>query len=263
MEETKETKLHVIEQDGKFGYADENGNVVIPCVWDASHEFSEGRAAVLKRHAGWGYIDMQGKLVIPCESFWPSDFKDGIARVDRDMDTNSAFYIDKNGNFIEFVFWDQEGTKSKVIVKARMLAEQGKYDEAIECLKPEAEHEEVTTTARKDLVHYLYEAKRYEEVIQWCNATLEEWMNTPNRLDPESNSFSDYEWAAWKLAKMYKEGVGVKQDMLEAFGYYDVIVGESKDEYAIKKVKEILKKYPQLREEMEVQSSDSVLELGL
>ena len=51
--------------------------------------------------------------------------------------------------------------------------------------------------------------------------------------------------------------------MLEAFGYYDVIVGETKDEYVIKKVKEILEKYPQLREEMEVQSSDSVLDLGL
>ena len=46
MEEKKETKLHVIEQDGKFGFADESGNVVIPYVWDAAHEFSEGRAAV-------------------------------------------------------------------------------------------------------------------------------------------------------------------------------------------------------------------------
>jgi hypothetical protein len=62
---------------------------------------------------------------------------------------------------------------------------------------------------------------------------------------------------------MYEKGVGVEQDMLEAFGYYDVIVGETKDEYVIKKVKEILEKYPQLREEMEVQSSDSVLDLGL
>ena len=255
MEEKKETKLHVIEQDGKFGFADESGNVVIPCVWDAAHEFSEGRAAVLKRHARWGYIDMQGELVIKCGYESACDFKDGIARVNFDFDSDSEFYIDKNENIIEFVFRDQEGTKSKVRVKARMLAEQGKYDEAIECLKPEAGHEEITTKVREDLVHYLYEAKRYDEVIQWCKVTLEEWMNAPNRLDPESNLFSDYEWVAWKLAEMYEKGLGVEQNMLEAVIYYDIIVWETGDDDATNKVKEILEKYPQLREELEVQRS--------
>ena len=166
MEEKKETKLHVIEQNGKFGYADENGNVVIPCVWDASHEFSEGRAAVLKRHAGWGYIDMQGELVIKCGYVSACDFKDGIACVKQDSDfdleffgKSEPFYIDKDGE----VMPDKE-FEDEFVTRSLLQAES--YEKGI--------------GLEKDLLEafkqydFLVEMKKDERAIQKVKEILEE-----------------------------------------------------------------------------------------
>ena len=48
MDNNEDLKLHSIldENKGKFGFADEAGNVVIPCKWRDVGEFSEGLALV-------------------------------------------------------------------------------------------------------------------------------------------------------------------------------------------------------------------------
>ena len=51
-------------ENGKAGYKDKIGNVVVPVTYDAGSEFSEGMALVLKHHLR-GYIDNKGDEVIP------------------------------------------------------------------------------------------------------------------------------------------------------------------------------------------------------
>ena len=101
MNNNEDLKLHSIldENIGKFGFADEAGNVVIPCKWRDVGEFSEGLALVADDEMNYGYIDKIGKVVIPCKWADAWEFDNGIARVfDENFDD---FLIDKSGNIID------------------------------------------------------------------------------------------------------------------------------------------------------------------
>lgn len=47
-------KLHRIEEKGKYGYADENGNVVVKCEYNLAMDFSQGLAYVCKKYKSFG-----------------------------------------------------------------------------------------------------------------------------------------------------------------------------------------------------------------
>lgn len=101
MNNNEDLKLHSIldENIGKFGFADEAGNVVIPCKWRDVGEFSEGLALVADDEMNYGYIDKTGKVVIPCKWADAWEFDNGLARVfDENFDD---FLIDKSGNIID------------------------------------------------------------------------------------------------------------------------------------------------------------------
>jgi hypothetical protein len=70
--------LFRIIQQGKIGYMDKKGTVVIPAIYLNGTDFSEGLAAV--RHNGYyGYIDMSGNFVIPPRYDRANRFYRGIA----------------------------------------------------------------------------------------------------------------------------------------------------------------------------------------
>lgn len=56
--------LALVEKDGKLGYVDLQGNLVIPFYFDEAFEFSEGLAAALFQ-GHWGYIDTKGDIFMP------------------------------------------------------------------------------------------------------------------------------------------------------------------------------------------------------
>lgn len=55
--------LAAIEENGKWGYVDKDGKVVIEPQFEEAHSFLNGYAAV-KVHGKWGFINEKGKLVI-------------------------------------------------------------------------------------------------------------------------------------------------------------------------------------------------------
>lgn len=74
------------ERNGRWGYKDAGGNVVIPPRFEIAQEFSpEGIAAVVDEK-GWAYIDTSGKLVIRplVVDNGPDYFHEGLARFARD-----------------------------------------------------------------------------------------------------------------------------------------------------------------------------------
>jgi hypothetical protein len=88
--------LAVVGKDGKAGYIDKTGTIVIPLEYDDATAFSEGLAAVGKDNK-WGYIDKTGAVVIPLEyDRFPraDDFSEGLAAVGKG---NKWGYIDKTG----------------------------------------------------------------------------------------------------------------------------------------------------------------------
>lgn len=91
--------LHHVEIDGRYGYADEKGIIVIPCKWDWAQTPFQGELALVKDSNGkCGFIDKTGKEIIPCQ--WKSAlaFYEGLAAVK--SEGNEWGYIDKNNNVL-------------------------------------------------------------------------------------------------------------------------------------------------------------------
>lgn len=68
-------------EDSKHGYIDETGKVLVEPKLDRAEPFSEGLAPVAIDFE-WGFIDKTGKIVIPFQFKYAHRFKDGIAPVD-------------------------------------------------------------------------------------------------------------------------------------------------------------------------------------
>src|ERR1700704_3111972 len=55
--------LFPVEKDGKFGFIDRTGKIVIPLQFDSANDFHEGLALVTSNHKTM-FIDMTGKTVV-------------------------------------------------------------------------------------------------------------------------------------------------------------------------------------------------------
>ena len=63
----EETDLAVVSVDGIYGAVNRNGETIIPIIYDyAMIRFSEGLLAVKKGNK-WGYVDENHNIVIPSE----------------------------------------------------------------------------------------------------------------------------------------------------------------------------------------------------
>lgn len=95
-------KYHSIHRDGKWGFVNHKGEVVVPCKWSRIGEFNEGLALVDDSSGKYGYLDINGKRVIPCTWERAESFEDGMAIVkvkDGAWDLKDGV-IDKNNNVI-------------------------------------------------------------------------------------------------------------------------------------------------------------------
>lgn len=86
----------VVCKNEKYGYIDKSGKEVIPCNYDAVFNFSEGMALVIKE-GKFGFIDAKGKEVIPCEYSYANHFSEGIAVVQKG---DKYQFIDKTGKVV-------------------------------------------------------------------------------------------------------------------------------------------------------------------
>lgn len=72
--------LFSVEVNGKHGFIDRNGQIVIDPQFEAVGDFSEGLARY-KKGEKWGFIDRLGRVVIKPRFLWAHDFSEGLARV--------------------------------------------------------------------------------------------------------------------------------------------------------------------------------------
>lgn len=86
------------EQDGKYGYKDKSGKIVIKPIFEYAYEFSEGLAAVeIKDELGnnkCGYINTKGDFVISPKYEMTMPFASGLGPVILE----DGGFIDRNGN---------------------------------------------------------------------------------------------------------------------------------------------------------------------
>jgi WG containing repeat len=82
--------------NGRSGFIDKTGKVVIPLQFSETFSFSE-RLAAAKLNGKWGYLDKTGKVVIPFQFTEALSFSEGLVAVK----LNGKWrYIDKTGRFV-------------------------------------------------------------------------------------------------------------------------------------------------------------------
>ena len=59
-------QLHRIIREGKFGFVDESGNIIIPCEWAYAEPYRDG-LAVIGKNQKYGVIDTGGNIITPCK----------------------------------------------------------------------------------------------------------------------------------------------------------------------------------------------------
>ena len=90
----------------KRGYIDNDGNEIIPYIYDGVRHFSEGLASV-KKDNKWGYIDRTGKEVIPFIYDSALGFSENLAMVKKDgrwgiIKNIYTVTVTLNGQYIKF-----------------------------------------------------------------------------------------------------------------------------------------------------------------
>jgi hypothetical protein len=91
--------LAAVSVNGKWGYINSQGTMIIEPQFDEALKFSEGLAAVRQKSL-WGYINHDGVTVIPLKFAEGNSFSNGVGRV-------NGGYIDKTGRFMPSTFADE------------------------------------------------------------------------------------------------------------------------------------------------------------
>jgi hypothetical protein len=136
-ERASQNKLFPIQQNGKWGYCDKTGAIVIRPQFELAGEFREGLAPVgvkVARRGGFdlkfGYIDTTGRLVIPAKFKYMAPFSEGLASVEIE---GKRGYIDRTGNLVISPQFDEAqafsngGAAVKVGAKYGFIDRRGRY----------------------------------------------------------------------------------------------------------------------------------------
>jgi len=91
--QTSDRHLFQIFENGKIGFINLMGQVVIQPTFRSAGEFSEGLASA-RTNGTYGYIDETGKFVIPPQFDYATPFSEGMAVVYKD---GHPFFINKQG----------------------------------------------------------------------------------------------------------------------------------------------------------------------
>jgi hypothetical protein len=95
-------QLALINENGKYGFINRKGNIVIQPKYDLARPFVTGLAAVKVRHQ-WGFINYDGKIVIPIRYNSVTDFDRGIAIIEK----NKKYGIlNSNGKMVVGFLYD-------------------------------------------------------------------------------------------------------------------------------------------------------------
>ena len=82
--------------NGKYGYANAQGEIAIYPQFERAENFNEGLAAIYQ-DGKWGYIDQTGKIVIKPQFDYAKYFDNGVATVRKG---SMRFIIDTKGKFV-------------------------------------------------------------------------------------------------------------------------------------------------------------------
>ena len=102
-QEFENVDLYPVFVNGKWGYIDKEGNMIIEPKFDGGFEFSDGLAEFISQDGKYGYINKKGEVVIEPTFYYGGGFEDGIAPVFLELNEfrdKPYSYIDKTGQVV-------------------------------------------------------------------------------------------------------------------------------------------------------------------
>ena len=87
--------MYPVARDGEYGFIDETGNEVIPCMYGAVFNFNNGLARVISDDK-WLFIDKCANVILEHKCEYVSDFYEDLARIESGL----WGYIDKTGTIV-------------------------------------------------------------------------------------------------------------------------------------------------------------------
>jgi WG containing repeat len=104
--------LQRFEGQGKFGFRDDRGRLIIPNRYDSAKHFSEGLVA-FKLLDKWGYLNTQDEIVVNPTYEFAGNFQSGFARV---ASKGKYGLIDKQGNLQLALQYDSINRKNQKLI---------------------------------------------------------------------------------------------------------------------------------------------------
>ena len=92
--------LSSVQKGGMWGYINKNGEEVVPLKYKATGYFNNGLASVLLGDK-WGYVDATNKTVIPFEFDRADPFGMSEANAGRVTKGDKTFYVDRQGQCVK------------------------------------------------------------------------------------------------------------------------------------------------------------------
>lgn len=200
MESFDETVLFRIIRNGKYGYINKKGQVIISCKYDYAGVFSEGLARV-KINDSYGYIDVTGKIIIKTVFDSKSDdFHEEFARV---RVKEKYGYINKTGQTVIPCEFDDARNFSEGLARVKKKGLFGYINTAgeivIPCKYERAGnfHEGISWVMGEDDDYYTYIDKGGKEIFTYELDEDEEPSNFREGLlcvciDDEDDEFYGY-----------------------------------------------------------------------
>jgi hypothetical protein len=85
------------DENGKWGYKDNTGKVIITAIYDNARTYSDDGLARVSKDGKWGYVDFEGNEVIALKFDSVDPMKNGLARIKQE---GKWGWIDKTGKVI-------------------------------------------------------------------------------------------------------------------------------------------------------------------
>lgn len=117
-------RLSSFSSNGKYGFKDSAGKVVIKPQFDKADSFIDGVAKV-KHKDKYGYIDKTGNFIIQPQYEDALSFSEGLARIKQ---YDKYGYIDKSGNFVIQPQFDDAWSFSEGLASAKQNGKWGYID---------------------------------------------------------------------------------------------------------------------------------------
>ena len=108
--------LAAVLKNGKEGFVNTKGEVVIPFIYEWVRGFSEGLAAVCNDSHHWGFINTRGEVVIPLIYDWVQSFSEGLAAVSKN---GKDGFINTSGDVVVPMIYDSARSFSDGLAAVR------------------------------------------------------------------------------------------------------------------------------------------------